>query len=135
MDFALTEEQRAIQDGIDQVLSDFGDEYWLEKDRNGGFPEEFAGGDQIGLSTPAIAKARGEVILRVQLTLLDGLAKPTNRLSFIRLHSDAIGETIAHKILRKGIAALGHLEHPAKRLRDVGFHPFALEQMKRQIAL
>ena len=56
MDFALTEEQRAIQDGIGQVLSDFGDEYWLEKDRNGGFPEEFyramAEGGWLGVSFP-----------------------------------------------------------------------------------
>ena len=56
MDFTLTEEQRAIQDGIGQVLSDFGDEYWLEKDRNGGFPEEFyramAEGGWLGVSFP-----------------------------------------------------------------------------------
>ena len=56
MDFALTEEQRAIQDGIGQVLSDFGDDYWLEKDRNGGFPEEFyhamAEGGWLGVSFP-----------------------------------------------------------------------------------
>ena len=56
MDFALTEEQRAIQDGIGQVLSDFGDEYWLEKDRNGSFPEEFyramAEGGWLGVSFP-----------------------------------------------------------------------------------
>ncbi|MDG2205931.1 MAG: acyl-CoA/acyl-ACP dehydrogenase [Alphaproteobacteria bacterium] len=56
MDFALTEEQRAIQDGVGQILSDFGDEYWLEKDRNGGFPEEFyramAEGGWLGVSFP-----------------------------------------------------------------------------------
>ena len=56
MDFALTEEQRALQDGIGQVLSDFGDEYWLEKDRNGSFPEEFyramAEGGWLGVSFP-----------------------------------------------------------------------------------
>ena len=56
MDFALTEEQRVIQDGIGQVLSDFGDEYWLEKDRNGSFPEEFyramAEGGWLGVSFP-----------------------------------------------------------------------------------
>ena len=56
MDFALTEEQRVIQDGIGQVLSDFGDEYWLEKDHNGGFPEEFysamAEGGWLGVSFP-----------------------------------------------------------------------------------
>ena len=39
MHFALTEEHRAIEDGISQILSRFGDDYWLEKDRNGGFPK------------------------------------------------------------------------------------------------
>ena len=56
MDFALTEEQRAIEVGICQILSDYGDEYWLEKDRNGGFPEEFyramAEGGWLGVSFP-----------------------------------------------------------------------------------
>ena len=56
MHFALTEEHRAIEDGISQILSRFGDDYWLEKDRNGGFPEEFyramADGGWLGVSFP-----------------------------------------------------------------------------------
>ena len=56
MNFALTEEQRAIEDGVSKVLSVFDDEYWLEKDRNGGFPEEFyramANGGWLGVSFP-----------------------------------------------------------------------------------
>ncbi len=56
MDFALTEEQTAIEGGISQILSVFDDEYWLEKDRNGGFPEEFyramADGGWLGVSFP-----------------------------------------------------------------------------------
>lgn len=56
MEFALTEEHRAIEDGIGRVMSDFGDEYWLERDRNGGFPEEFyramADGGWLGVSFP-----------------------------------------------------------------------------------
>jgi len=56
MEFALTEEQRAIEDGIGQVMSDFGDDYWLERDKNGGFPEEFyramADGGWLGVSFP-----------------------------------------------------------------------------------
>jgi acyl-CoA dehydrogenase len=41
MDFALTEDQQTIRDTILRIASDFGDEYWLEKDSKGGFPEEF----------------------------------------------------------------------------------------------
>ena len=56
MDFTLTEEQRAIEDGIGQIMSDFGDEYWLEKDKTGGFPEEYyqamASGGWLGVSFP-----------------------------------------------------------------------------------
>jgi len=56
MDFNLTEEQRAIEDGIGQIMSDFGDEYWLEKDKTGGFPEEYyqamASGGWLGVSFP-----------------------------------------------------------------------------------
>lgn len=56
MNFALTEEQQAIQDGVGQVIADFGDDYWLDKDQNGGFPEEFyramAKGGWLGVSFP-----------------------------------------------------------------------------------
>ncbi|MEQ9244108.1 acyl-CoA dehydrogenase family protein [Roseovarius indicus] len=41
MDFALTEEQQAIKDAIERICGDFGDEYWLQKDREGGFPLDF----------------------------------------------------------------------------------------------
>ena len=56
MDFILSEEQRAIEDGIHQIMLDFADDYWLEKDKNGGFPEEFyramANGGWLGISFP-----------------------------------------------------------------------------------
>ena len=40
MDFALTEEQEAIREAIAKICARFPDEYWLNKDREGGFPEE-----------------------------------------------------------------------------------------------
>ena len=56
MDFILSEEQRAIEDGINQIMQEFTDDYWLEKDKNGGFPEEFycamANGGWLGISFP-----------------------------------------------------------------------------------
>jgi acyl-CoA dehydrogenase len=41
MDFALTDNQQAIQAAIVQLCKDFDEAYWLKKDREGGFPFEF----------------------------------------------------------------------------------------------
>lgn len=41
MDFALSEEQRAIQDGVAKICASFSDQYWLERDEDGRFPHEF----------------------------------------------------------------------------------------------
>ena len=41
MNFALTSEQEAIREAIFRVCSDFDAAYWLDRDRNGGFPLDF----------------------------------------------------------------------------------------------
>ena len=41
MDFALSDEQEAIRDAVEKVCARFGDDYWLAKDRDGGFPDDF----------------------------------------------------------------------------------------------
>lgn len=41
MDFGLNEEQRAIQDSVGRICAKFDDAYWLKKDREGGFPNDF----------------------------------------------------------------------------------------------
>ena len=41
MDFALTDDQIAIRTAVEKICSNFTPEYWLEKDRNGGFPHDF----------------------------------------------------------------------------------------------
>ncbi|OWU85892.1 acyl-CoA dehydrogenase [Oceanicola sp. 22II-s10i] len=41
MDFALTEDQEAIKAAIERICANFGDDYWLERDRKGGFPTDF----------------------------------------------------------------------------------------------
>lgn len=41
MDFALTEDQTAIRTAVEDICKDFDDEYWLKKDSEGGFPEDF----------------------------------------------------------------------------------------------
>jgi len=40
MDFAFTPEQQRIREAIARLCAQFGDEYWLKKDREGGFPVE-----------------------------------------------------------------------------------------------
>jgi acyl-CoA dehydrogenase len=41
MDFALTADQEQIRDAIEKVCEPFDADYWLEKDRVGGFPDDF----------------------------------------------------------------------------------------------
>jgi acyl-CoA dehydrogenase len=41
MDFSLSPEQEAIRSAIEKICGRFGDDYWLAKDRDGGFPHDF----------------------------------------------------------------------------------------------
>jgi len=40
MDFELSPEQESIKSSIERICDRFGDDYWLNKDREGGFPHE-----------------------------------------------------------------------------------------------
>ena len=54
--FWLSEEQEAIREGVRQVTSGFGDDYWRETDETGRFPEAFVGemakGGWLGAAMP-----------------------------------------------------------------------------------
>src|SRR5205807_2806453 len=41
MAFGLTAEQRDLREAVARLCTRFGDEYWLKKDEEGGFPHEF----------------------------------------------------------------------------------------------
>jgi acyl-CoA dehydrogenase len=41
MDFAFTPEQQAIRAAIEKICARFPDDYWLKKDKAGGFPHDF----------------------------------------------------------------------------------------------
>lgn len=41
MSIDFTPEQQQIRDSVAKLCADFGDEYWLERDRDGEFPEDF----------------------------------------------------------------------------------------------
>ena len=42
MDFLLSEDQHALQDAVGRIAERFDEAYWLTRDREGGFPSEFA---------------------------------------------------------------------------------------------
>ncbi len=56
MDFALSPSQVAVRDAVARICADFGDAYWLERDRTGGFPADFhaalAAGGWLGICMP-----------------------------------------------------------------------------------
>jgi acyl-CoA dehydrogenase len=41
MNFAFTAEQEQLRDAVRRLCERFGDDYWLQKDRGGGFPHDF----------------------------------------------------------------------------------------------
>lgn len=57
MDFALTDDQQNIRDAVLKHCSQFSAEYWLERDREGVFPQDFfdsmAEAGWIGIAMPA----------------------------------------------------------------------------------
>ena len=56
MNFELTEQQEAIREAISRICSQFGDEYWLARDQDGQFPDEFVKaiteGGWLGIAMP-----------------------------------------------------------------------------------
>ncbi|MGV3571527.1 MAG: acyl-CoA dehydrogenase family protein [Ramlibacter sp.] len=56
MDFSENREHETIREAIGRICSDFGDDYWLQRDRDGGFPHELynalAAGGWLGICMP-----------------------------------------------------------------------------------
>lgn len=56
MDFSISDDHRAIRDGVNVVVRKFTDEYWLARDEDGEFPREFhramADAGWLGITMP-----------------------------------------------------------------------------------
>jgi acyl-CoA dehydrogenase len=56
IDFALSPDQKAVRDAIAKICARFDEDYWLERDRHGGFPHDFhqalAAGGWLGIAMP-----------------------------------------------------------------------------------
>ena len=73
MDFALTDDQQAIVAAVEQICARFGDDYWLQKDREGGFPHDFhaalASAGWLGVAMPPEAGGAGLGITEAALMM------------------------------------------------------------------
>lgn len=73
MDFSLTPEQQQIRDAIFKLCEPFDDEYWLKKDKEGGFPEEFyravAAQGWLGIAMPEVVGGAGLGIIEAALMM------------------------------------------------------------------
>jgi acyl-CoA dehydrogenase len=56
VDFAPSPDQQAVRSAVEATCARFGDDYWLRRDREGGFPEDFhqaiAQGGWLGIAMP-----------------------------------------------------------------------------------
>ena len=56
MDFSVSDDHRAIREGVSAVVRSFGDDYWLARDEDGRFPREFhsamASAGWLGITMP-----------------------------------------------------------------------------------
>src|SRR2546426_2918319 len=76
MAFGLTTEHRELREAVARLCQRFGDDYWLKKDNEGGFPHEFHramaeagwlgvampeeyGGSGLGITQAALGMAAG----------------------------------------------------------------------------
>ncbi|MFM5908740.1 MAG: acyl-CoA dehydrogenase family protein [Novosphingobium sp.] len=73
MEFSFTEDQQTIREAVLQHCSQFGDEYWLEHDRAGEFPQEFyaamAEAGWLGIAMPESCGGSGLGILEASIMM------------------------------------------------------------------
>ncbi|MGD9536242.1 MAG: acyl-CoA dehydrogenase family protein [Alphaproteobacteria bacterium] len=73
MDFSLSEDQQTIRDAIAKLCERYDDEYWLARDRDGRFPDEFvkdiAAGGWLGIAMPAEVGGSGLGITEAALMM------------------------------------------------------------------
>jgi acyl-CoA dehydrogenase len=82
MDFSLSEVQQGIRDAIAKLCAGFGADYWLQRDTEGGFPEDFyaamARGGWLGIAMPEAFGGAGlgitEAALMMQAVAESGAA-------------------------------------------------------------
>src|SRR5499425_3798317 len=73
MDFAFSEDQLAIKDSVAKLCAGFDDKYWLKKDKEGGFPQDFyqamAEAGWLGIAMPEAYGGSGLGIIEAAILM------------------------------------------------------------------
>src|SRR5690606_41395847 len=94
MEFGFTADQQAIRDSVARVCAKYDDAYWLKRDREGGFPEDFvrdiAAGGWLGIAMPEAYGGAGlgvtEAAIVAQTIAQSGACLPGASASHVNLH-------------------------------------------------
>ncbi len=115
MEFALTEDQKAIVDAVQDVVGGFGDDYWLQKDRDGEFPEEFyralAEGGWLGVALPEAHGGAGLGVSEAALMMMTVAGSGGAMTAASAIHMNVFGP--------KSIAAHGTEEQKNRWLPEI----------------
>lgn len=94
MDFELTDDQRGLLDGLAATLARFDDAYWLARDQDGQFPDEFvaamAGGGWLGIALPEAHGGAGLGVTEAALMMLE-VAKAGGMSAASAIHMNVFG--------------------------------------------
>ena len=95
MEFGWTPEQQAISQAVGRLCSQFGDDYWREKDKNHEFPEEFyqamAKGGWLGVAMPGEFGGSGLGITEAALILQEVTASGACMAGASAIHMNIFG--------------------------------------------
>jgi len=73
IDFAVSPDQEALRDAIAKICARFDDDYWLNRDREGGFPHDFhqalAEGGWLGIAMPEAYGGSGLGIIEAAIMM------------------------------------------------------------------
>lgn len=115
MDFSLTDDQTAIVDAVGAVVIDFSDDYWLAKDRDGGFPEDFyraiADGGWLGIALPERYGGAGLGVTEAALMMMTIAGNGGGMTAASCIHMNIFGP--------KSIAVFGSEEQKQRWLPDI----------------
>ncbi len=111
MNFAFSEDQLAIKDSVAKLCAQFDDKYWLKKDKEGGFPEDFyrtmADAGWLGIAMPEEYGGSGA-----------------------RHHRGGAPDADRGRV---GCRAAGRLGRPSQHLRAQPIVVFGTEEQKKRI--
>ncbi len=115
MEFALTEDQKAIVEAVQGVVGGFDDDYWLKRDRDGGFPETFytalADGGWLGIALPEAYGGAGLGVTEAALMMMTVAGSGGAMTAASSIHMNVFGP--------KSIAAHGSDEQKRRWLPEI----------------